>query len=188
MDEVNFEKVSSVKHIDSIYAKMNNLYKKDSINIFFKDEVERFDLNIKDSVQFIFYYDRAFDTSFVLLINVSGSLVTSNLYYLPKYFYSGKRSPNKKPNVVLYNAINFKIKLNKWHKLLDALNENLSLISKEDKNPNEVVIHPSYYKFYFGNYLISNMNYNNEFFYKIHVLLLDEILNDVLAYQYKIEM
>jgi hypothetical protein len=163
--------ISSCKNHHSEEIVSKNL----GIKNFFSEETEAYALDLSDSTKLIFSGDKAFDTSFILVIEKVDTLIKAKfLYYPPTYYKNWKTWENH--GMFLYKGINFEIPYSKWKSLETRLEEWFTW-AKKRLNNRDGILHPFKSKIYFKNFLITNEEYE---FNGLYGLIFQGLINPLL--------
>jgi len=158
----------------------NESYSGQRISDFFKEEFSAYDMELRDSVAFIYSFARDFDTSFLLIIRQSNNLVTGNYYYYPPTYYPSFGSWGKS-KVFLFKAVNFKLPISSWSRIYKSLNALMGQLRKTPRDYYDVPLHHPQEKIYFGGLLVSNRDYERDFFNSVYVLVNDSLVKGFVS-------
>lgn len=163
------------KHLDD----NSRIINKDSISSFFSTEISTFDLHLPDSIRLIYSYMKDYDSCFILILNKSNNLIKGRLFYYPPSYYK-YFSQWEDLKIFRYKAINFNIPLEKWSELSQLIYNQSNLLKRRSDNYLTQSIHPLKAKIYIADSLISNKEFENIYFYKVHDIIGDYILSDII--------
>lgn len=163
------------KHLDD----NSRIINKDSISSFFSTEISTFDLHLPDSIRLIYSFMKDYDSCFILTLNESNNLIKGRLFYYPPSYYK-YFSQWEDLKIFRYKAIIFNIPLEKWSELSQLLHNQSNLLKHRSDNYLTQTIHPLKAKIYITDTLISNKEFENEYFFKIHEIITNHLLNEIV--------
>ena len=151
-----------------------------AIDSLYAEEIKAFDFHFDDSVSFVFSSNRAFDTSFIVILNkVDTTIKGKYLYYPPSYYPNFGDWENL--NVFLYKGINFTIAQKKWQVIASQIGYLQDSLAQRTTDINNV-IHPPNFKLSFNGLNISNRHYENHYFESVYNIINDSLLKEILSH------